>query len=63
MVGQHHQLNGHELVQTLADSEGQGGLVWYSPWGCKESDMSLWSEQTQQMIVVECCVGFCHVAT
>ena len=52
MVGQHHQLNGHELVQTLADSEGQGGLVWYSPWGCKESDMSLWSEQTQQMIAL-----------
>ena len=40
MVGQHHQLNGHELVQTLGDSEGQGGLVWSSPWGCKGSDMS-----------------------
>ena len=40
MVRKHHQLNGHELVQTLGDSEGQGGLVWYSPWGCRESDMS-----------------------
>ena len=26
MVGWHHQLNGHELGQTLGDGEGQGGL-------------------------------------
>ena len=38
MVGWHHQLNGHELGHTLRDSEGQGSLVCYSPWGCKESD-------------------------
>ena len=37
MVGWHHQLNGHEFDQTLGDSEGQGILVCYSPWGCKES--------------------------
>ena len=28
--------NGHELGQTLGDSEGQGGLASYSPLGCKE---------------------------
>ena len=38
MVGQHHQFNGHELGQTLGDSEGQGGLACCSPWGSKESD-------------------------
>ena len=38
MVIQHHQLNGHESEQTLGDSEGQGSLVCYSPWGLKESD-------------------------
>ena len=38
MVGWHHQLNGHESVQTPGGSEGQGNLVWYSPWGHKESD-------------------------
>ena len=32
----HHQCNGHELEQTLGDSEGQGGLVCCSPWGHKE---------------------------
>ena len=38
MVGWHQQLNGQEFEQTLGDSEGQGSLVCYSPWGCKELD-------------------------
>ena len=38
MVGWHHRLNGHEFVQTPRDSEGQGSLACYSPWGRKESD-------------------------
>ena len=33
MVGWHHQLNGHELEQTLGDSGGQRSLVCYSPGG------------------------------
>ena len=40
MVGWHHELSGHECEQTLGDSEGQGSLVCYSSWGCKESDMT-----------------------
>ena len=32
MVGWHHQLNGPEFEQTLANSEGQGSLGCYSPW-------------------------------
>ena len=31
-------LNGHEFEQTPGDSEGQGILAYYSPWGHKESD-------------------------
>ena len=42
MVRQHHQLNGHELEQTLGDGGGQGSLVCYSPWGCKGLDMTKW---------------------
>ena len=38
MVGWHHQLNGHEFEQTLGDSERQGRLAYYSPWGRKVSD-------------------------
>ena len=38
MVGWHHQLNGHELQQTLGDGEGQGSLAGCSPWGWKELD-------------------------
>ena len=38
MVGWPHWLNGHEFEQTHGDSEGQGSLTYYSPWGRKESD-------------------------
>ena len=41
-VGWHHRLNGHEFEQTLGDSEGQGSLPCYSPWGHKESDTTEW---------------------
>ena len=36
MVGWHHRLNGHEFEQALGVGDGQGSLVYYSPWGCKE---------------------------
>ena len=39
--GWQHQCNGHELGQTLGDGEGQRGLTCCSPWGCKESDMTV----------------------
>ena len=42
MVGWHHQLNGDEFEQTPGDTEGQGSLVFYSSWGQKDSDMTLW---------------------
>ena len=42
MVGWHHQLNGHEFGQTLADGEGQGSLSCCSPWGRKELDTNEW---------------------
>ena len=35
MVGWHHQLNGHKFEQTPGDSEGQGSLSCYSPWGSR----------------------------
>ena len=38
VVGSHHRLNGHEFEQTLGDSEEQGSLTCFSPWGHKESD-------------------------
>ena len=40
MVGWQHQLNGHEFEQTPGDSEGQGSLACFSPWGGKEMDMT-----------------------
>ena len=38
MVGWHHWLDGHEFEQTPGDSEGQGSLVCYNPWGPRGSD-------------------------
>ena len=38
MVGWHHQLNGYEFERTPGDSEEQGSLACYSPWGHKELD-------------------------
>ena len=40
MVGWHHRLNGHEFELVLGVGEGQGSLACYSPWDCKESDMT-----------------------
>ena len=39
MVGWHHRLNGQEF-ETLVIGDGQGGLMYCSPWGCKELDMT-----------------------
>ena len=39
MVGQHHQLNGHESEHALGVGDGQGSLVCYNPWGRNESDI------------------------
>ena len=41
MVGWYHQLIGHEFEQALRVSDGQGSLPCCSPWGCKESDMTV----------------------
>ena len=38
MVGWHPWLNGHEFEQTPGVGDGQGSLVYYSPWGHKESN-------------------------
>ena len=40
MVGWHHRLNAHEFEQAPGVGDGQGSLVYFSPWGRKESDMT-----------------------
>ena len=44
MVGWHHWLNGHEFGWTPGVGVGLGGLVCCSPWGCKETRLSNWTE-------------------
>ena len=38
MVGWYHRLDGHEFEQVLSVNDGQGSVVFCSPWGLKESD-------------------------
>ena len=45
MIEWHHPFNGQEFEQTLGDGEGQGSLAHYSPWGCKESGMTVTEQQ------------------
>ena len=40
MTGWHHQLDGHEFEQALGVGDGRGSLVFCSPWGHKESNMT-----------------------
>ena len=40
MVGWHHRLDGQGFEQGLGVGDGQGGLVYCSPWGLKELDMT-----------------------
>ena len=49
MVRWHHQLNGHELGQTLEDGEGQGGLACCSLWGCIEPDTTGWLNNNNKL--------------
>ena len=49
MVGEHHQLNGHEFEQAPGVGDGQGSLACCNPWGCKDSDATEqlnWTELT-----------------
>ena len=38
MVGQHHQVDGHELEKAPGVGDGQGSLACCSLWRCKETD-------------------------
>ena len=35
-IAPHPRLNGHEFEQAPGDGEGQGSLVYCSPWGHKD---------------------------
>ena len=50
MVRWHHCLNGYEFEQIPGDGEGQESLVYCSPWGHKESDMTEWLNNSSNII-------------
>ena len=50
MVGWHHWLNGHEFEQAPGVGEGQESLVYCSPRGRKELDMTEQLDWTEIII-------------
>ena len=58
MVGWHHWLDGYEFEQALGVGDGQGSLVFCSPWGRKESDTTEWLNWTENAedIMLKCFV-------
>ena len=55
MVQWHHRLDGCEFEQGPGVGDGQGSLVWWSPWGCKELDMTERLNCTDTVIkIIEC---------
>ena len=46
MAGWHHRLNGHGFGWTPGVGDGQGGLVYCSSWGRKESNTTEWLNWT-----------------
>ena len=49
-VGWHHRLSGHEFEQIPGGSEGPGSLECCISWGCKESDMTWWLNNSNKGI-------------
>ena len=58
MAGWHHRLDGREFEQALGDGEGQGSLVCYSKWGCKESDTTQRLNNRQYFLSVAAVVAW-----
>ena len=49
VTGWHHLSNGRELGQTPGGGEGQGDLPCCNPWGRKESDMTGWLNNNNEI--------------
>ena len=56
----HHtrHLSAHEFEQALGVGDGQGSLECCSPWGCKESDMTV--TKWQRHILYYFCINICE---
>ena len=56
MVGWHHWFNEHEFEQALGGGDGQGSLVCWSPWGCKQTELRDWTELnwTRKLCICVC---------
>ena len=63
MIGWHHWLSGHEFEQAPGVGDGQRSLVCYSPWGCKELDMTERLNWTELVTKLYTCDLICTYLT
>ena len=49
---EHHQLKGHESEHTPGANGGQGSLASFSPWGHKESDLTVTDNKSYEDTVL-----------
>ena len=52
IVWWYHRLIGHEFEQASCVGDGQGSLMCYSPWGFRESNMTEWLKNNNNLIFV-----------
>ena len=52
IAGWHHQLDGHECEETPGVGDGQGSLVYCSPWGCIELNMTEQLNLTDSLLTI-----------
>ena len=58
MAGWHHWVDGRESEWTPGVRGGQGGLVCWDSWGCKESDTTEWLNWTELNLTHSLRTGF-----
>ena len=60
-VGWHHWLEEHEFEHASGVGDGHGSLACCSPWGCKESDMTEWTEWSWYYTVGPCGLSIFYI--
>ena len=56
ITGWHHRLKGHEFEWTPGVGDGQGGLVCFNSWGCKElgtTERLNWTELSPRNVILQ----------
>ena len=62
MIGQHHQLDGHEFEKALGVGDGQGSLVCCSPMGSQRVGHDCGTELTDYIESLYVHIFYFHIS-